>query len=154
MALGVCARHCYAVARHLAGSPSFTYAIGTMNSGSTATVTVTYTVPASATASPQVNSVSVCATKPDPIATNNTATDSNSVIALADLSVTKDDGDGDEDADDFEATTVVAGQDSITYSLSVTNHGPSDAAGRGRHRRAAGWRDLRVAPRPAAPTPR
>ena len=51
-------------------------------------------------------------------------TEDTEVIALADLSITKDDGDG--SADDL---VVVTGQDSITYSLSIANSGPSDAQG-------------------------
>ena len=51
-------------------------------------------------------------------------TEDTEVIALADVSITKDDGDG--SADDL---VVVAGQDSITYSLSIANSGPSDAQG-------------------------
>jgi uncharacterized repeat protein (TIGR01451 family) len=96
------------------GSPSFTCSLGTINSGANATVTVTYTVPASTTTSPQVNSVTVSATTGDPNNVNNTATDSNTVATSANLSITKSDG----------VTSVPAGT-STTYSITLTNSGPS-----------------------------
>ena len=109
--------------------PDFTCTIGTLAPRGTATVTVTYTVPATTAAGVQTNSVVVSSPSPDPDTADRTTSDNTTVIALADVSVTKDDGDGDETDLDFAATTVVAGQDSITYSLSISNSGPSDALG-------------------------
>jgi uncharacterized repeat protein (TIGR01451 family) len=102
------------------GSPSFTCALGAINSGADATVTVTYTVPASTTASPQDNTVTVSSTTADPNAANNTATDSNTVATSADLSITKTDG----------VTGVTAGDgNTYTYTITVSNSGVSDAQG-------------------------
>ena len=76
---------------------------------------MTYTVPASTTVSPQVNTATVSATTSDPASLNNSASDSNAVLASADLSITK-----------TGPTDVTAGE-TITYTVTVTNDGPSDA---------------------------
>ena len=52
----------------------------------------------------------------DPDASNDAATDTDTLTAAADLSITKTDS----------ADPVIAGQD-LTYTLVVTNDGPSDA---------------------------
>src|SRR5262249_12978570 len=94
--------------------------LGTIAAGASATVTVTYTVPASTPAGPQTDTVTVSSDVTDPDTTNNTASDTNTVLTTATLSVTKDDG----------LSTVVAG-DGIThtYTITVSNAGPSDATG-------------------------
>ena len=102
------------------GLPNFTCALGSLAAGGSATISVTYTVPSSTTASPQVNSATVSATTADPNAANNTATDSNTVTTSANLSITKTDG----------VTSVTAGDGVVrTYTITVTNGGPSNATG-------------------------
>ena len=96
----------------------FTCDLGTIEAGENKVVTVSYTVPADTTASPQVNSVSVGSELPDPDESNNTATDSNTVATSADLWITKSDS----------ADPVTAGE-YLTYTIMVSNAGPSDAAG-------------------------
>ena len=64
------------------------------------------------------NSASVAADEPDPVAGNNAAPAPQVTIAKeADLRIEKTDS----------PASVVAGQDSITYTITVTNDGPSDA---------------------------
>ena len=70
------------------------------------------------------------ATDPDP--TDNTATDTTEVTATADLSVTKTDG-----------VTAVQPGTAVTYTIVVSNAGPSAAVGGDRHRSRAGNIDRR-----------
>ncbi|MCA9216017.1 MAG: DUF11 domain-containing protein, partial [Planctomycetales bacterium] len=90
-----------------------------MPAGSSITYTVTATVSPSATAT-FTNTVTVAA----PVGTvetdsaNNVATDTNQIGDVVDLQITKDDG----------VTTVVPGE-SVTYTIVVTNAGPSDVTG-------------------------
>ena len=96
--------------------PNFTCSLGTIAAGASATVTVSFTVPASTGAGPQTNSVTV--TSPtDSTPGNNTASDTDTVETVADVSITKDDG----------QTTVIAGSGGGTYTIKVSNAGPSDA---------------------------
>ena len=87
--------------------------------GGTVTYSVTCTVDAAATGS-VANTASI--TIPDGVldtdSTNNSATDTDTIIASTDLSVTKDDG----------VTEVDVGAN-LTYTLTVTNAGPSDSTG-------------------------
>jgi large repetitive protein len=88
-------------------------------SGATATITVTVDVaPTIPDGSVVVNQATVSSTTADPDATNNTASDPTTVGATADLAVTKTDAD----------PTLIPGHQT-TYDLSVSNAGPSDAAG-------------------------
>ena len=98
-----------------AGVP-FTCDLGTIAAGGNATVTVAYTVPASTTDSPQVNTVSVTSAVPDPDTANDTATDSDTVTANADVA----------DLKAVSPDPVIAGT-GLTYTITVTNAGPSDA---------------------------
>jgi uncharacterized repeat protein (TIGR01451 family) len=85
--------------------------------GSSVTYTVTVSVPSDFTGD-LVNTVTVTApdgvTDPEPA--NNSATDTDVIFAVADLSITKDDN----------PDPVVAGTN-LTYTISVSNAGPSDA---------------------------
>src|SRR4029079_7762549 len=81
------------------------------------TITATYSVPSSTTGS-QTNTASVSSAVGDPDPADNTASDTDTVITSADLSVTKTDG----------VSSVTAGQAGLgTYTITVTNGGPSDA---------------------------
>jgi uncharacterized repeat protein (TIGR01451 family) len=89
----------------------------TMPSGSTLTYTVTGTVKSSATGTlSNTATASDAGGATDPTPSNNSATDTDNLGPQADLGVTKDDGSG----------SVVAGT-STTYTVTLTNHGPSDA---------------------------
>ncbi len=70
-----------------------------------------------ATASSLTNSATVASTTADPDLTNNQAAVSTQQVAQADLAITKTSA----------STTVTPGQ-TVTYTLKVTNNGPSDAA--------------------------
>ncbi len=89
----------------------------TLLPGGTATFTVNGNIDPSATGT-LTNTAAAAApsgvTDPDP--SNNTATDTDTLAPVADLSITKTDG----------ATDVVAGT-STTYTIVVTNGGPSVA---------------------------
>ncbi len=86
---------------------------------STVTYTVTGTVSAAATGSiANTAAVAVPATATDPTPLNNSATDTDPLNITADLSVTKTDG----------QTTAVPGAP-ITYTMVVTNNGPSNVTG-------------------------
>ena len=99
--------------------PTSRCALGTIAAGGNATVTVSYTVP-SATTGSQTNTATVSSFDADPNGANNSASDTNTVLTSADLAVTKSDG----------ATSVTAGDGVVrTYTISVSNGGPSDATG-------------------------
>jgi uncharacterized repeat protein (TIGR01451 family) len=103
------------------GTGNFTCSLGNILPGASATVTADYTVPATTPAGTQTNTASVTTSSTDPDSTNNSAIDIDTVMAAnADLSVTKN---------DF-TTTVMAGDSVIhTYTILVTNNGPSEATG-------------------------
>ncbi len=87
--------------------------------GGTATFTVTARVDSALT----VDLVNTATVDPpdgfeDPSPGNNSATDTATPTPEADLEITKDDGE----------TTAVPGTQ-VTYAITVTNHGPSDAPG-------------------------
>ncbi|MCC7370482.1 MAG: DUF11 domain-containing protein [Chloroflexi bacterium] len=92
-----------------------TCALGTLSSGSTATVTIVVTT---TTVGTLTNSASVTANEPDPDMTNNGANSGTGVAASADLSIVKTD----------TADPISAGQN-VTYTVVVTNNGPSPATG-------------------------
>jgi uncharacterized repeat protein (TIGR01451 family) len=96
-------------------SVSVTCTRPTLASGATAPP-ITVTVSAPAQAGTALNTASVTADTPDPVPADNTATASTTVLASADLSIAKS-----------GPATVVAGG-SVTYTLAVSNAGPSDAA--------------------------
>ncbi|HEU4662562.1 MAG TPA: hypothetical protein VFS55_00885 [Dokdonella sp.] len=88
-------------------------------SGASATITTTYTVPADyAGANPIVNTASASATEPDPDTANNQSSASTGVGAgNADLSIVK------------TGPAAVASDGAISYTLLITNNGPSPANG-------------------------
>ena len=86
---------------------------------SNASTTVTIQVKVnSSTIGTITNTASVSGNEADPQDTNNTASEDTAVVAEADLSITKSDS----------ADPVVAGA-ALSYTLNVTNAGPSDATG-------------------------
>jgi uncharacterized repeat protein (TIGR01451 family) len=88
--------------------------IGGLASGGTATVTLV----ARATAAGVVtNTARVTATTPDPDPSDNSGSDDVTVVASADLSIAKS----------ASPDPVVAGNE-LTYSITVSNAGPSDAS--------------------------
>src|SRR5262249_31054614 len=86
--------------------------------GTSATITTTYAIPPTyTTPDPIVNTASATSTLPDPATANNSATAMTAITApVADLQITKDDG----------VTEVRPGQ-TVTYTITVTNNGPSTA---------------------------
>jgi uncharacterized repeat protein (TIGR01451 family) len=90
--------------------------LGTLNSGQSITITSTYST--SALFSGNVsNTATVSATNADPNNTNNSASATTNVGAQADLSITKS-----------GPASINPGQ-MITYTIAVTNGGPSPATG-------------------------
>jgi uncharacterized repeat protein (TIGR01451 family) len=98
---------------------AFPCALGTMTAGQVQTITTTYFVPlAYAGANPILNTATVTTTTADPTPANNSSTASTGVgAASADLSITK-----------VGPAQVFRGQP-VVYTITVTNNGPTDAAG-------------------------
>ncbi|MEV5966546.1 hypothetical protein AB0L70_32560 [Kribbella sp. NPDC051952] len=95
-----------------------TCAVGTVAPGDTITVTVVANVPSGAPPNQLDNTAKVASPTPDPVADNNTATYTLMTGAQANITLTKT----------ASPDPVVAGQ-TITFKLTVTNAGPSDAQG-------------------------
>ena len=90
-----------------------------MPTGSSVTYTVNATVKSSATGTlSNTATVTAPAGVTDPNTANNSATDSDTLTPQADLSITKTDG----------VTSAVPGN-TVTYTIVVSNSGPSDAPG-------------------------
>lgn len=98
-------------------SGTVTGTLGTLASGASATVTINTTVSSSATGT-ITNTASAIATQTDINASNNTATQNTTLNSQVDLAVTKTDG----------LTNVISGNN-LTYTITVTNNGPSVATG-------------------------
>lgn len=93
--------------------------LGTLTVGESATVELGITLdPSLADGATFTNTAEVTGDLPDPDMSDNTATEETTIVRQADLSIAKT---GDPDP-------AVAG-DSLTYSLTVSNDGPSDASG-------------------------
>ena len=90
--------------------------LGAVADGATATVDIVVTTPSSSGA--LSNTAGVSSSTSDPSGGNNSDTEGTTVSASADLSITKSDS----------ADPVLAGED-LTYTLVVTNDGPSDTTG-------------------------
>lgn len=87
-----------------------------MLEGVTALLTLTVHVPSSmASGTALVEAVTVSSTTADPIAGNNSANVTSPVVARADLGLSK------------SGPSVVVGGTDVTYTLTATNRGPSDA---------------------------
>jgi len=101
-------------------TPPTTWTVGTLNPAGSATLTVVLT--ATSAAAPGTNTICDTATltavtEPQVVTGNETATECTSVTVSADLEITKDD----------DADPPGAG-DPLVYTITVTNHGPSNAA--------------------------
>ncbi len=90
--------------------------LGDLAAGASATVNVTYAIPPGQTGT-IANTASVTSPTPDPDGGDNTSTVTTGLSASADVSVTKS----------GPATVPAAG--TVTYTLVVSNAGPSDANG-------------------------
>ncbi|MEQ8849359.1 SdrD B-like domain-containing protein [Botrimarina sp.] len=101
-----------------AGSPTVTSTIGTLAAGASATVTINVSVDPSATGT--LTNTAVIAATDEANTTNNTATAATTVVPQIDLAITKTDDD---------AGATLAPGDTVTYTLQVTNNGPSAATG-------------------------
>ncbi len=99
---------------------AFPCALGTLTVGQTRTISATYAIPATYTTPDPVQNTAIASSDtPDPESNNSSATASSSLGApIADLGISKTDG----------STVAVPGAP-ITYTITVTNAGPSAATG-------------------------
>src|SRR5262249_27280332 len=99
---------------------AFPCTLGTLAPGAMATITSLFHIPSNyAGPDPVLNTVTASSATPDPVPANNTGQASASLSGrLAALTVTETDS----------TTTVVPGNQA-TYTITVTNGGPSDATG-------------------------
>ncbi|MFZ5863100.1 MAG: DUF11 domain-containing protein [Nitrospirota bacterium] len=99
------------------GTTTITCSIGTLNNAASATVTIVVT-PTAAAAGTLSNTATVTSSVSDPNTSNNSSTTGTTVNPAANLSIIKSDS----------PDPVLAGQN-LTYSITVTNNGPSSATG-------------------------
>ena len=91
-------------------------ALGTLGPGGQATITIVTRIGANVAAGPATNTATVSTTTPDPNAANNSASATVAIAAAADLAVSK-----------TAATNPVVAGTGETFTMTVTNNGPSDA---------------------------
>ena len=102
-----------------AGTNTVHFTAGTLATGDTASFQLTVAISSTATGTlSNTASVSPPAGVTDPNTTNNSGTDTDTLTPRSDLSITKDDG----------VSSVVPGT-STTYTITVTNNGPSTVTG-------------------------
>lgn len=99
------------------GSGSVTCSVGTLGAGQTATATIVVRLGTGFIASTIINTASAASTTADPQPANNTASVSQGVVATSDVSITK-----------VAAPTTTTAGSAVTYTLTASNAGPSDAA--------------------------
>ncbi|NND74958.1 MAG: DUF11 domain-containing protein [Ilumatobacter sp.] len=99
------------------GPGQLTCDLGTIAAGSAAAFDVTFSIDPATPAGDVVNVVDVSSDVVDPDLLDNSAVDTTTIVTEADLSVTKTD----------LPDPVVAGE-TLTYTITVDNAGPSDAA--------------------------
>jgi len=101
-----------------AGSGNINDTALNLPSGSTVTYTAICSISAAATGS-LTNTATISSAVVDPVPANNSATDTDTLVPSTDLSLTK------------TLTTVgtIHVGDNVTYALTVTNNGPSNATG-------------------------
>jgi large repetitive protein len=100
------------------GTTTVTCTLGTLLAGASATITlVVHVDPAAPAGSTLTNTATASSSTADPDPTNNTATATTTVATQADLGVTKIPD---------QISVVTAGTD-LTYTITATNSGPSDA---------------------------
>jgi len=97
---------------------SGTFALPALAAGATYQITVTANVTAGDGSVSNVATIAAPSGTSDPAPDNNSATDTDAVNPVADLAITKTDG----------VTSVVVGG-ATTYTITVTNNGPSSVAG-------------------------
>ena len=98
-------------------SGTITCDLGTIQNGASSTVTIEVTIDASTTGI-LTNMAEVDSNETDPDTNNNTVDEDTAVATEADLSVAKTD----------DPDPIIAGS-SLTYTVTVTNNGPSDSTG-------------------------
>jgi uncharacterized repeat protein (TIGR01451 family) len=90
--------------------------VGLLNAGQSAVITSTYTVPGNYSGATVVNTASVASDVNDPDTSDNSSTTTASVAQDTDLSITK------------SGPVAVAPGQTVTYTITVTNDGPGNAA--------------------------
>jgi uncharacterized repeat protein (TIGR01451 family) len=97
----------------------FPCSLGSLQPGESRTIVATFAVPPDyAGPDPVVNTATVSTTATDPNLANNSATDSSPLARVADVAVEKQ----------VVPTAVLVGG-SVTYTITASNRGPSDATG-------------------------
>ncbi len=92
--------------------------LGSLATGGTATVTVVCGVPSGTPAGSYTNTAAVSGSESDPVPANDSASEDTTVVEEADLAVVKTDS----------PDPVHAGEQ-LTWTVEVSNNGPSDATG-------------------------
>jgi uncharacterized repeat protein (TIGR01451 family) len=100
------------------GASSAVWTFPTLTNGETYQVTITFSIGASAGGNDYTMTASAIADEVDPILSNNNASETVTVQDATDLSITKN----------ASVSSANVGE-TFTYTLDVTNNGPSDASG-------------------------